>query len=55
MTLNKGHKELLKEGPLNPFALASWLHLVLVKCHPFDVRGLQWFLLMLHPDPNLHV
>ncbi|KAF9027939.1 hypothetical protein BDZ89DRAFT_937028, partial [Hymenopellis radicata] len=20
----------------NPFALASWLHLVLVRCHPFD-------------------
>jgi hypothetical protein len=22
---------------MNPFAVASWLHLVLARCHPFDV------------------
>ncbi|KAJ7924026.1 fido domain-containing protein [Mycena leptocephala] len=26
----------LMENMMNPFAVASWLHLVLARCHPFD-------------------
>ena len=27
-----------QEEEMNPFALAAWLHLALVRCLPFDVR-----------------
>lgn len=30
--------------PINLFAFASWLHLVLARCHPFDVRICSRFL-----------
>ncbi|VDB84613.1 unnamed protein product [Peniophora sp. CBMAI 1063] len=29
-------RDYLKEGKIGPFALASWLHLALARCHPFN-------------------
>lgn len=31
------HRQALTTNMTNPFAVASWLHLVLARCHPFDV------------------
>ena len=37
-TLFMQHRqEYIRTRPQNPFATASWLHLLLTQCHPFDV------------------
>jgi hypothetical protein len=32
-------QECIRTRPQNPFAIASWLCLLLTQCHPFDVSG----------------